>query len=137
MAFDNQRMLDRFARLCEIASPTGQEREVADAVLEELRGVGVDITEDDSAVPARSGAGNLIARIPGTGEGWVSFFAHLDTVPHDGPIEVVRENGRFTTRADTILGADNKAAVTVLMELAAAARDGSGPTRPGARLHRR
>ena len=127
MAFDDQRMLDRFARLCEIASPTGQEREVADAVLDELRGLGVDITEDGSAVPAEAAAGNLIARIPGTGEGWVSFFAHLDTVPHDGPIEVARENGRFTTRGDTILGADNKAAVTVLMELAAGHVTDPGP----------
>jgi tripeptide aminopeptidase len=112
-------MLDRFVRLCEIASPTGQEREVADAVLDELREHHVDVAEDGSAVPAEAAAGNLIARIPGTGEGWVSFFAHLDTVPHDGPIEVGRENGLFSTRGDTILGADNKAAVTVLMELAA------------------
>jgi tripeptide aminopeptidase len=112
-------MLDRFARLCEIPSPTGQEREMADAVLEELRELGVDVTEDASAVPAQAAAGNLIARLPGTGEGWLSFFAHLDTVPHEGPIEVERENGRFTTRGETILGADNKAAVTVLMELAA------------------
>ena len=112
-------MLDRFARLCEIASPTGEEWAVADAVLEELRGIGVEIEEDGAAEAARAAAGNLTARIPGTGEGWLSFFAHLDTVPHDGPIEVVRENGRFTTRGDTILGADNKAAVTVLMELAA------------------
>src|SRR3954451_3956747 len=112
-------MLDRFVRLCEIASPTGQEREVADAVLQELRVLGVDVAEDGSAQPAHAAAGNLIARIPGTGEGWVSFFAHLDTVPHEGPIEVVRENGRFTTRGETILGADNKAEVTVLMEMAA------------------
>jgi len=112
-------MLDRFVRLCEIASPTGQEREVADAVLDELRAHHVDVAEDGSAVPAEAAAGNLIARIPGTGEGWVSFFAHLDTVPHEGPIEVARENGLFSTRGDTILGADNKAAVTVLMELAA------------------
>src|SRR4051812_4661959 len=112
-------MLDRFVRLCEIASPTGQEREVADAVMEELRESGVDVAEDGSAVPAQAAAGNLIARVPGTGEGWLSFFAHIDTVPHEGPIEVARENGRFTTRGDTILGADNKAAVTVLMELAA------------------
>jgi tripeptide aminopeptidase len=116
---DDQRILDRFVRLCEIASPTGQEREVADAVLDELRALGIDVTEDASAVPAEAAAGNLIARIPGAGERWLSFFAHLDTVPHDGRIEVVRENGRFTTRGDTILGADNKAAVTVLMELAA------------------
>ncbi len=112
-------MLDRFAHLCEIASPTGEEREVADAVLDELRGLGVDVAEDASAAPARAGAGNLIARVPGRGDGWISFFAHLDTVPHDGPIEVLREDGTFRSRGDTILGADNKAAVTVLMELAA------------------
>jgi tripeptide aminopeptidase len=112
-------MLDRFVRLCEIASPTGEEREVADAVLDELRGLGVDIAEDASATPAEAAAGNLIARIPGRGDGWLSFFSHLDTVPHEGPIEVVRENGTFRTRGDTILGADNKAAVTVLIELAA------------------
>jgi tripeptide aminopeptidase len=112
-------MLDRFARLCEIASPTGEEREVADAVLDELREVGVDVAEDASATPARAGAGNLVARVPGHSERWLSFFAHLDTVPHDGPISVVREGGAFRSAGDTILGADNKAAVTVLMELAA------------------
>jgi tripeptide aminopeptidase len=112
-------MLDRFVRLCEIASPTGEEREVADAVLDELRGLGADVAEDSSATPARAGAGNLIARIPGRSDLWVSFFAHLDTVPHEGPIQVAREDGVFRSSGETILGADNKAAVTVLMELAA------------------
>ena len=45
--------------------------------------------------------------------------AHLDTVPHDGPIEVELADGVFRSRGDTILGADNKAAVAVLVELAA------------------
>src|SRR5262245_27657877 len=112
-------MLDRFVRLCEIASPTGEEREVADAVMDELRALGVDVGEDAAATPARAGAGNLIARVPGRSGRSLSFFAHLDTVPHDGPIEVARENGTFRSRGETILGADNKAAVTVLMELAA------------------
>jgi tripeptide aminopeptidase len=112
-------MLDRFVRLCEIPSPTGEEREVADAVLDELRELGVDAAEDASATPAKAGAGNLIARLPGRGDGWLSFFAHLDTVPHEGPIQVSSENGVFRSRGDTILGADNKAAVTVLVELAA------------------
>ena len=69
--------------------------------------------------PARAGAGNLIARVPGSGEGWVAFFAHLDTVPHPAPIEVELVDGVFRSRGETILGADNKAAVTVLAELAA------------------
>ena len=111
-------MLDRFARLCQIASPTGEEREVADAVLDELREFGVDVAEDASGTPARAGAGNLIARIPGRNDRWLSFFAHLDTVPHQGRIEVVRAAGAFRSAGDTILGADNKAAVTVLVELA-------------------
>ena len=130
-------MLDRFARLCEIASPTGEERAVADAVLEELRELGVEVAEDDAAGPARAGAGNLIARVPGRGEGWVAFFAHLDTVPHEGPVEVVEEDGTFRSAGDTILGADNKAAVTVLMELAARHAREPSAARAGAGLHGR
>jgi tripeptide aminopeptidase len=116
---DDQRLLDRFVRLCEIRSPTGEERGVADAVAGELRALGVDVAEDGSAGPARAGAGNLIARIPGREDRWVAFFAHMDTVPHDGTVEVELADGVFRSRGDTILGADNKAAVAVLVELAA------------------
>jgi tripeptide aminopeptidase len=113
------RILNRFVRLCEIPSPTGSERAVADAVLAELRGLGVEAAEDDAAGPARAGAGNLVARVPGTGEGWVMFCCHLDTVPEQAPIEVELADGVYRSRGETILGADNKAAVTVLVELAA------------------
>ena len=118
---------DRFVRLCEIPSPTGDERAVADAVAAELRELGVDVAEDEAAGPARAGAGNLIARIPGGGEGWVMFCAHLDTVPHEAPIEVELADGVYRSRGETILGADNKAAVAVLVELAARARCRAAP----------
>ncbi len=112
-------MLDRFVRLCEIPSPTGEERAVADAVLAELRDLGVEATEDSAAGAARAGAGNLIAQIPGERDAWVMFGCHLDTVPHDGAIEAVLDQGVYRSRGETILGADNKAAVAVLIELAA------------------
>jgi tripeptide aminopeptidase len=115
----DQRMLDRFARLCEIPSPTGKERAAADAVLAELREHGVDAREDEAAAPAAAGAGNLVARVPGQRDAWVMFACHLDTVPHEGPVEVVLDQGTFRSRGETILGADNKAAVAVLVELAA------------------
>jgi tripeptide aminopeptidase len=115
---DDQKMLDRFVRLCEIPSPTGQERAVADAVVAELRDLDVEVIEDAAAGPARAGAGNLIARLPGRADGWVMFACHLDTVPHDGPIEAILDQGVYRSRGQTILGADNKAAVAVLMELA-------------------
>jgi tripeptide aminopeptidase len=125
---DSRRLLDRFARLCEVPSPTGDERAVADAVAAELGELGVDVAEDGSAGPARSNAGNLIVRIPGRGDGWVMFCAHLDTVPHEGPVEVELSDGVYRSRGDTILGADNKAAVTVLVELAARHAQAPPPT---------
>jgi tripeptide aminopeptidase len=77
------------------------------------------VSEDDAAGPAEAGAGNLLARLPGASEEWVMFCAHLDTVPHKGLVEVVNDGGIFRSRGETILGADNKAAVAVFMELVA------------------
>src|SRR5437879_6456596 len=102
---DSERMHDRFVRLCEIPSPTGEERAVADAVLAELRELGVDVSEDDKAEEARAGAGNLIARLPGADERWIAFASHLDTVPHDGPVEAVLTDGVYRSKGETILGA--------------------------------
>jgi len=113
------RLEETFVRLCEIRSPTGEEREVADTIAAELRALGLELSEDDAAGPAEAGAGNLLARLPGRSEEWVMFCAHVDTVPHAGQIEVVESDGVFRSAGDTILGADNKAAVAVFMELVA------------------
>jgi tripeptide aminopeptidase len=125
-------MLNRFVRLCEVPSPTGEERAVADLVLAELRALGTDVVEDAAAGPAHAGAGNVIARVPGQTDAWVMFACHLDTVPHDGAIEVVLDQGVYRSRGETILGADNKAAVTVLVELAA--RHAGSPAELGLEL---
>jgi len=115
----DSRLRNRFVRLCEIRSPSGEEREVADTVAAELRALGAEVTEDDAAGPTGAAAGNLLARLPGrTGE-WLMFSGHIDTVPHDGSVEVALEDGVYRSRGETILGADNKAAVAVLLELVA------------------
>jgi len=108
---------ETFVRLCEIRSPTGEEREVADTVLAELRALGLEVSEDGAAEAAEAGAGNILARLPGRRDEWVMFCAHIDTVPHQGQVEVVVSEGVFRSAGDTILGADNKAAVAVFMEL--------------------
>jgi tripeptide aminopeptidase len=62
------------------------------------------------------------------------FCAHMDTVPHRGQVEVVEQEGLFRSAGETILGADNKAAVAVFMELAARAAEGGGPPPVGIEL---
>jgi tripeptide aminopeptidase len=116
---ESSRLYETFARLCEIRSPTGEEREVADTIVAELRAMGLEVEEDDAGGRARAGAGNILARLPGRGGEWAMFCAHIDTVPHAGRVEVIEDEGVFRSRGDTILGADNKAAVAVFMELVA------------------
>ena len=61
--------------------------------------------------------GNLYARLEPTVEGEPLFLcAHLDTVPPTAAIEPVVEDGIVRNAAGTILGADNKAAVAVMLE---------------------
>ena len=115
---ERRRLNDTFARLCATPSPFGAERACAEAVARELRGMGVSVEEDGAAAEAGAECGNLLARIPGRGERTIMLCAHLDTVPEDGAIEPVLDDGAWVSAGDTILGADNKAAVAVILELA-------------------
>ena len=115
---ERRRLNDTFARLCATPSPFGAERACAEAVARELRGMGISVEEDGAAAEAGAECGNLLARIPGRGERTIMLCAHLDTVPEDGAIEPVLDDGAWVSAGDTILGADNKAAVAVILELA-------------------
>jgi tripeptide aminopeptidase len=116
---EKDRLLDDFVRLCEIESPSKDERRMADAVAADLREIGLEVSEDDTGDQTESNAGNLLARIDGAQDArTILMCAHLDTVPLDARVEVVREDGIFYNRHEAILGADNKAAVAVLLALA-------------------
>jgi len=117
-AVERRRLNDTFARLCAIPSPFGSEKAMADAVARELGAMGVDVEEDGVADEVGAPCGNLLARIPGRGDRTILLCAHLDTVPEAGVIEPVLEDGGWVSAGDTILGADNKAAVAVILEVA-------------------
>jgi tripeptide aminopeptidase len=108
-----------FTELAAVASPPGEEREVANRVIGYLRDLALEVDEDEAGERIGSTMGNLLARLEPTGEGVPLFFcAHLDTVPPDGPLEPVLEDGIVRNAGGTILGADNKAAVAVMLEAA-------------------
>jgi tripeptide aminopeptidase len=108
-----------FTELAAIPSPPGEERPVADRVLRYLRDLGLDPTEDDTGAQIGSTMGNVYASIEATTEGTPIFFcAHLDTVPPEGAIEPIVTEGVVRNATGTILGADNKAAVAVMLEAA-------------------
>ena len=134
---ERRRLNDTFAELCAIASPFGHERAIADRVTGELRALGLEVEEDAAGEEIGGDAGNLLARLPGRGDRSVLLCAHLDTVPHDGPIEPVLVDGGWESAGETILGADNKAAVAVLLALAHRAAVEGDARRRRAALHGR
>ena len=106
-----------FLELVRVPSPSGEERVVADQVIEYLQALALPVDEDDVGTRIDSTIGNLLCRIEPSGEGTPLFFcAHLDTVPPEGPIEPVVEDGVVRNGGGTILGADNKAAVAAMLE---------------------
>jgi tripeptide aminopeptidase len=116
---ERRRLNELFAELCAIPSPFGRERAVADRVAAELRSLGLAVTEDDAAGEAGAECGNLLARVPGRTDRSVMLCAHLDTVPHgDVPIAPVFVDGGWENANEAILGADNKAAVAVMLAAA-------------------
>src|SRR5262245_42482093 len=108
-----------FTELAAMPSPPGEEREVADRVAAYVRDLGLEVSEDDAGERIGSTAGNLYAKVDATdgGGGTPLFFcAHLDTVPPETHIQpVLDEDGVIRNSTGTILGADNKAAVAVML----------------------
>lgn len=123
-----------FEALCLIESPTGRERTCANWVTSELASVGVDLEEDGAGPAAGSDSGNLYAHIPGRGSRSVMMCAHLDTVPLSAPVEPVLRDGGWENANAGILGADNKAAVAALIELARIVQSAPEPPEVGLEL---
>ncbi|HET8979781.1 MAG TPA: M20/M25/M40 family metallo-hydrolase [Solirubrobacteraceae bacterium] len=115
---ERERLHETFAALCRIPSPSYQERAVADRLTTELRGMGLAVEEDDSGAEVGSDAGNLLARIPGASDASILLCAHMDTVPLAAPVEPVLVDGAWENANDGILGADNKSALAIIVELA-------------------
>lgn len=131
-AAQQARLAETFATLCRIPSPTGQERECAAWVRAALEQVDLEV-EVHRDFPG-SDAGNLLARLPGAGEQSVLLCAHLDTVPPLAAIDPVIVDGGWENANDGILGADNKAAVAVLVELGRRLRAAPQPPELGVEL---
>jgi len=103
-------LIKTFFELIKVDSPTGEEMAVAELVVRKLAEMGIIANID--------GVGNVLARVPGReGREIMLLCAHLDTVePGRGIEPVLHSDGTIYSKGKTILGADNKAALAVILE---------------------
>lgn len=115
---ERERLHETFTSLCKIESPSGRERRCADWVTAELGRLGLEVDEDDAGQRAGSDSGNLLTHVKGRGADSILLCGHLDTVPLTAPVEPVLVDGGFENANEGILGADNKSAVSIMIEVA-------------------
>jgi tripeptide aminopeptidase len=124
---------DLFLELVAVPSPSRRERGVGQLIAEWLDGHGVASAFDDAGAVNGSDCGNLVATVPGAPDAATYLFvSHIDTVESGSPPVTphVDTDGIVRSGGDTILGADNKAAVAAVMRVCAAAAALAPNTRP-------
>ncbi|WP_038057377.1 M20/M25/M40 family metallo-hydrolase [Thermodesulfobacterium hydrogeniphilum] len=112
------RLALEFKNLVSIESPSKKEGKIAYYIANIFDALGYKCLFDRSAENTGSEVGNLIIKIPGTISTSPLFLgAHLDTVgPYENP-KIIFENGIFKSDGRTILGADDKSAIAILIEI--------------------
>ncbi|MEK6711427.1 MAG: hypothetical protein AABZ64_12700 [Nitrospinota bacterium] len=131
-------VLAALLELIAVPSPSGHEEKIGELILGKLRALGLDARRD--------AAGNVTARLPASpgmeGAPALLLTAHMDMVPGDKkeplrpvrPRVVVMEGAEWiATDGATTLGADDKAGVAVILDIAAASWASGAPPSPTAR----
>jgi tripeptide aminopeptidase len=108
------RLLETFLDLVRIDSPSGEEANISQELAVRLQRLGLDVQTD--------ALHNVVARRPGKGEPLL-LMAHMDTVMPGRGVKPVIRDGVVYSDGTTILGADDKSGVAVILEVLQTLRD--------------
>lgn len=127
-----ERIVNTFLDLVKIDSPSKQEAQVADYIETVLKKLDVEFWRDDAGAKIGGNTGNLYVRMPAKDSKApaVLFSAHMDTVMPGLGIKPILENGIIKSDGSTILGADDKAGITAILEMLRSLHESKAPHGP-------
>jgi tripeptide aminopeptidase len=116
---NKNKLAKRFIGYVKIDSLSKKEARFMKVIKKELGDMGVRSSEDNAGRHFGGDCGNLYAFVKGTAKGAprILLNAHVDTVMPGENIKPRIKNGVIYSDGSTILGADNKAGVAVIMEV--------------------
>jgi tripeptide aminopeptidase len=114
---NKDRLSETFKFLVEIDSVSREEGEFAKEIKKVLESMGAKTVVDNAGEKTGSDTGNLVAKFKGNVSAPPLLInAHMDTVQPGKGITVILKNGIFTSDGSTILGADDKSSIAVILE---------------------
>ncbi len=115
---NSQRLAQRFKTFVEIDSLSRHELDVALEIEKILTDMGADICYDTAKDQVNGNCSNLVAKFKGSVKAEPLFLCgHMDTVGPGNNIKAQFKNGVFTSDGTTILGADDKSAIAIILEV--------------------
>ena len=116
---NEERLLQEFLELVQIDSETKNEGQIAKVLKDKFSLLGLEVYEDNAKEVTGFGAGNLICTLPGTKEDvdTIYFTSHMDTVVPGKGVKPSIKDGYVVTDGTTILGADDKTGLSVMLEV--------------------
>ncbi len=117
---NKERIRKEFLELIQIRCSPHDEREIGDLLTKRLQELGGTVKEDQAGEKLGGNCGNLVADFPATAGmekvPTVMLTAHMDCVEPCAGIHPIIENGIIRSDGTTILGSDDKAGVTAILE---------------------
>ena len=115
---DRERLTQTFSRLVRIDSVSKEEKAISEVLCRILTSMEADVAQDDTGEKIGGQTGNIVATFKGNVTVPPMILnAHMDTVEPGRGVEPIFENGVFSSEGDTILGADDKSALAVILEV--------------------
>jgi tripeptide aminopeptidase len=128
---NRERLARTFMDLVRIDSISRHEGRICRELETRLRALGLETFVDTAGGQVGADTGNLIGRFQGnTAAEPLLLSAHMDTVEPGRGIEPRLANGIFTSSGETILGADDKAGLSIILETLACIREQGLPCAP-------
>lgn len=111
-----ERVIETFLELVKIPSPSRNERQVADYIIQRLLKLGLSYEEDDTGNAIKGNCGNIIVHLKGEGTP-ILFDAHMDTVlPCDCIRPIVKDDVIYSD-GTSILGSDDKSGIAAMLTM--------------------
>ncbi|WP_312702366.1 M20/M25/M40 family metallo-hydrolase [Sedimentibacter sp.] len=128
---NEKRLISTFMEYVQIDSETKNEKDISERIINDLRELGYEPYTDESGKKLNSNGNNVYCFIPGTNQSEPMIFsAHMDTVTPGKGIVPYIDGNYIKSKGDTILGGDDKAGVTAIIEALRTVKENNLPHRP-------
>lgn len=119
MKINYDRMMKQFIEMTKIDATSNKELPMQKYMERELKKLGGKVFVDDAGKKFNTTAkGNVMARFPGTVKSKPFILgAHLDTVAPCSNVKASIKNGKVVTDGKTVLGADDRAGLAIILEV--------------------